>query len=220
MTHFLSTGQAADYLDISVDTLNSRIRAGDFPPPDAIIGDRYQGWTRTTIDRWYAKDSQTLYCSPTQVTEVINRIRHIAEDIRGHGHLKGSPGIAAQVPRELYALTGLIESELRRIVTWDHACAKLFDESEAAEADITRIDFDLTPAPSLAVHPNLNLALGEPTLRRAASEIEALAHELRKNLISRPARTFDDTLIEQAAIVRRYADEIHTAAAQHQNTPH
>jgi hypothetical protein len=64
------------------------------------------------------------------------------------------------------------------------------------------------------VIPEANLTLAEPTpLHHAANELENLAYELRRALISRPARTFDDTLIEQAAIVRRYAEEIHTTIA-------
>jgi hypothetical protein len=39
MQRYMSAGQIADYLEIPINTVNSWIRAGGFPPPDVIIGD-------------------------------------------------------------------------------------------------------------------------------------------------------------------------------------
>jgi hypothetical protein len=50
MQRYMSGGQISEYLEISINAVNSRIRAGTFPLPDVIIGHRYQGWTRETID--------------------------------------------------------------------------------------------------------------------------------------------------------------------------
>jgi predicted DNA-binding transcriptional regulator AlpA len=57
MQPYMSAGQISEYLEISINTVNSRIRAGDFPLPDVIIGDRYQGWARETIDEWHSCES-------------------------------------------------------------------------------------------------------------------------------------------------------------------
>lgn len=204
MDSFLSLDQVASYLDVSAETLTGRIQAGDFPPPDATI-DVYPGWSRTTVDRWCTPVGHQLFCDATKVARIITRIHAAAEDIRAHGSIPGSPGISNVVPRELYSLASLIESELRRLVTTDHWAAKLFGD-EIGEADVERIDFDLPPVPGLAVHPNLNLALGVPNLRRAAQELQALAGELAAALITGPARNFSDVLRTQADIVLTYAD--------------
>jgi hypothetical protein len=203
MQSFLSHDQVADYLDVPAETLTGRIQAGDFPQPDATVG-VHPGWARATVNPWRTPAGPNLFCDSAKVAQIITRIRIAAEDIRAHGCVPGSPGISNFVPRDLYSLASLIESELRRLITTDHWAAKLFGD-EISEADVDRIDFDLPPAPSLAVHPNLNLALGAPNLRRAAHELEALAGELRAALISGPARDLPDRLRAQADIVRSYA---------------
>lgn len=204
MESYLDSTQVADHLGITVDALAARIQAGEFPRPDVIVGELHEGWARGTLDRWQAPTRHEICCKSGDVARIITGIRVAAEDIRGYGSRPGSPGISVVVPRELYALTSLIESELRRLVTIDHWMATSFGE-EISEADVGRIDFDLPPAASLAIHPNLNLALGESNLRRAANELEALAGQLRSALISGPSRGFSDTLLAQADIVRAYA---------------
>jgi predicted DNA-binding transcriptional regulator AlpA len=54
MQRSLSAGQISEYLEISIDTVSSRIRAGNFPLPDVIIGNHYQGWAPETIDEWHS----------------------------------------------------------------------------------------------------------------------------------------------------------------------
>ena len=54
---YMSAGQISEYLEISINTVNSWIRAGDCPPPEVIIGDRYQGWARETIAEWHSCES-------------------------------------------------------------------------------------------------------------------------------------------------------------------
>jgi hypothetical protein len=50
MGRHMSAGHISEYLEISINAVNSRIRAGNFPLPDVITGNRYQGWTREIID--------------------------------------------------------------------------------------------------------------------------------------------------------------------------
>ena len=57
MHRYMSAGQISEYPEIPINTVNSCIRAGDFTPPDVIIGDRYQGWARETIDEWHSCES-------------------------------------------------------------------------------------------------------------------------------------------------------------------
>ncbi len=54
MQRCMSAGQISEYLEIPIDTVNSSIRAGDCPPPNMIIRDRYQGRARETIDEWHS----------------------------------------------------------------------------------------------------------------------------------------------------------------------
>ncbi|MEU2002086.1 helix-turn-helix transcriptional regulator [Rhodococcus sp. NPDC019627] len=51
MRHYLSRGEVAEYLGISLNTIKGYDRRGYLPPPDARIG-RSFGWLRETIDEW------------------------------------------------------------------------------------------------------------------------------------------------------------------------
>jgi hypothetical protein len=51
MQRYLSTCQISEYLEISISTVGSRNRAGNFPVPDVIIGNRSQGWTPEKAER-------------------------------------------------------------------------------------------------------------------------------------------------------------------------
>jgi hypothetical protein len=50
MQRYLNTSQISEYLEISIYTVSSWIRAGNFPLPDVIIGNHYQGSAPETID--------------------------------------------------------------------------------------------------------------------------------------------------------------------------
>lgn len=117
--HFLSTGQAAEYLEITVDTLNSRIRAGNFPKPDALIGNRYQGWRQTTIERvrqLQRNQVRHLDIDTTQLVKSINTIRQVAEQTRAAAilatkHLATTGGIDPAA--ELLLTAARLENLLR-----------------------------------------------------------------------------------------------------------
>ncbi|QQM15121.1 helix-turn-helix DNA-binding domain protein [Gordonia phage Banquo] len=51
MIEYMSRGDIAEYLDVTVDTVKSYDKRGYLPEPDATIG-RVFGWKRETIERW------------------------------------------------------------------------------------------------------------------------------------------------------------------------
>ncbi|MGE2712771.1 helix-turn-helix transcriptional regulator [Mycolicibacterium litorale] len=46
--HFMSRGEIAEYLGVSLATVKGYV---DFPEPDVTVG-RNQGWARDTVDKW------------------------------------------------------------------------------------------------------------------------------------------------------------------------
>ncbi|QDH85069.1 ssDNA binding protein [Gordonia phage Dardanus] len=51
MIEYMSRGDVAEYLNLSVDTIKSYDRNGYMPEPDCKVG-RVFGWKRSTIDAW------------------------------------------------------------------------------------------------------------------------------------------------------------------------
>lgn len=50
---YLSRGEIADKLGVSLDAIKKAQARPDFPKPDALVG-RNQGWLETTIEHWHA----------------------------------------------------------------------------------------------------------------------------------------------------------------------
>lgn len=91
MHQYLSVSDVAARLGVSVNTINSRIRSGDFPDPDAMIGARYQGWKVATIDNLLADDHTggVISWNFDVAARLINELREIAEIVSaysGPGH--------------------------------------------------------------------------------------------------------------------------------------
>ncbi|OZE38126.1 hypothetical protein CH256_08110 [Rhodococcus sp. 05-2254-6] len=51
--HYLSRGEIADKLGVSLDAVKQYQRKSYLPEPDATVG-RNQGWLESTIDEWHA----------------------------------------------------------------------------------------------------------------------------------------------------------------------
>jgi predicted DNA-binding transcriptional regulator AlpA len=51
MTRWLSLPHAAEYLDLSVDSLRRLVRQGKRPQPDRSLGQRMPRWDREALDR-------------------------------------------------------------------------------------------------------------------------------------------------------------------------
>ncbi|AXQ51867.1 DNA binding protein [Gordonia phage Catfish] len=53
MIEYMSVGEVAEYLGLSLNTIKSYDRRGYMPEPDARIGRNF-GWSQATIDEWHA----------------------------------------------------------------------------------------------------------------------------------------------------------------------
>jgi predicted DNA-binding transcriptional regulator AlpA len=84
---FLSVTDIADLLQVSVNTLNGRIRAGTFPTPDAMIGSRYQGWKASTIDSLLPPNAhQAPDAEPYEFALGATALRRIAEEMSAYSY--------------------------------------------------------------------------------------------------------------------------------------
>ncbi|MCV7256776.1 hypothetical protein H7J86_31830 [Mycobacterium hackensackense] len=87
MERFLSVTDIADLLQVSVNTINGRIRAGTFPAPDAMIGSRYQGWKASTIDSLLPPLAhQAPDGEPYEFAHGATSLRRIAEEVSAYAY--------------------------------------------------------------------------------------------------------------------------------------
>ncbi|AGB27206.1 hypothetical protein Mycsm_07109 (plasmid) [Mycobacterium sp. JS623] len=87
MERFLSVTDIADLMQVSVNTINGRIRAGTFPAPDAMIGSRYQGWKASTIDSLLPPHAhQAPDGEPYEFAHGATRLRRIAEEVSAYAY--------------------------------------------------------------------------------------------------------------------------------------
>lgn len=116
MERFLSVTDIADLLQVSVNTINGRIRAGTFPAPDAMIGSRYQGWKASTIDSLLPPHAhQAPDGEPYEFARGATTLRRIAEEVSAYSY--GWRNLAGESRR-----TDRIDAENRL-----HAMASKFD---------------------------------------------------------------------------------------------
>ncbi|WP_033712472.1 AlpA family transcriptional regulator [Mycobacterium sp. MAC_011194_8550] len=116
MRHYMSTAQVAEYLGITRDVLHARIRAREFKAPDVVIGDRFQGWSPETVEKYRQEQDGFGYSyDPEGLTIVITQIRTIAERVRAYSsQLDGAPdGFAWTVPQNLHVIAARLESDFR-----------------------------------------------------------------------------------------------------------
>lgn len=55
MIRYLSVGEAAEHLGLSVNTVKGYVRRGLFAEPDAQTGTSAFGWLPKTLDKWHAE---------------------------------------------------------------------------------------------------------------------------------------------------------------------
>ena len=117
MRHYMSSAQVADYLGITRDVLHARIRAREFKAPDVIIGDRFQGWSPETVEKYRQEQGGDGYsCDTEGLIAVIREIRTIAERVRTFGQGLQSPvpdGFSWVVAENLHVIAARLESALR-----------------------------------------------------------------------------------------------------------
>lgn len=195
----MSTAQAAEYLGITRDALHARIRVGEFEPPDVLIGDRFQGWSPETVEKFRQKQAGIGYFYDTQgLVTVITQIRTTAERIRTYGNHLGvaADGFTWTVPENLHVVAARLESSLRGRLALDAenaavlaavdtevAAAWRSEEPPAKErADdqtVTRVDLTIDPVETFtATHATRQDRTAQ--LLNASQELAAVIWRLPK----------------------------------------
>lgn len=181
-------------LSISLNTLNTKIRADEFPPPDVLIGGHFQGWERGTIEglRVDETTSDAVACDVDQVCSLVTQIRTIAEHVRAYGAIGKKRGIAVTTPMNLHVIAARIESETRSWAQLDNVVANLWATLGAARGVVDPgpaervIDFGaLRPVSSVVSPQALSDEVRVAELRGAADRLKAVIAELPLALISK-----------------------------------
>ncbi|AOS94823.1 hypothetical protein AN480_27435 (plasmid) [Mycobacterium intracellulare subsp. chimaera] len=211
MEHFLSTGQAAEYLEITVDTLNSRIRAGNFPKPDALIGNRYQGWRQTTIERvrqLQRNQVRHLDIDTTQLVKSINTIRQVAEQTRAAAilatkHLATTGGIdpAAELLLTAARLENLLRATLceNRLGAALSGCKLGQSPKHVSQLQIEPLDI---------VDPFTDVEAASATLAECAGILEQVSRDLAVAVAGNPGERASSAVLATAANIRAYCNSI------------
>lgn len=203
MRHYMSTAQVAEYLGITRDVLHARIRAREFKAPDVVVGDRFQGWSPETVEKYRQEQAGLGYSYDQEgLTVVITQVRTIAERVRTYGsQLDGAAdGFAWSVPQNLHVIAARLESDFRGRLALDsrnaahlrsvdievaHAwgCERTAEPSHDDGQSLTRIDLALGPVESY-------VAAGSSHQERTA-ELRAASDDLAA-VIERLPKVFDN----------------------------
>lgn len=192
MKRYLSSAQVADYLGKSRDALNALIRSGDFVAPDAVIGDRFQGWSTETVElaRQEMEGGNNVLCNAYGAAELITAIRADAELVRAYGGRgdDAQSGIVLTVPATLHVLAARLENEVRSIIVASQvytraAAVRLGHPAEANHLVQTSIPMDFTSLDSVLAPADTDDLLRATNLRLVATSltdiIAALPSELQ-----------------------------------------
>lgn len=227
MKRYLSSAQAADYLGMTRDALNARIRAGDFVEPDVLIGDRFQGWSSDTIElaRQKEKNGTALRCDRSKAPLVITTIRQVAELVRAYGDTPpsdtGRSRINASVPATLHLLAARLENELRAMTNWDRDAER--------SVELLRVDGALqklnpeflteTPVPidfgqvHCVIRPvNTDAATAAERLTAAAHKLDDIIGELPAVLVSPGTRLVMQALGVERDKINAHVEQLPTSS--------
>lgn len=69
MNRWLSLPHAAEYLDITTDSLRRLVRAGKLPPPDRSLGARMPRWDKEALDKAMQR-TPIIVSDPDRAVEV------------------------------------------------------------------------------------------------------------------------------------------------------
>lgn len=211
MEHFLSTGQAAEYLEITVDTLNSRIRAGNFPEPDALIGNRYQGWRQTTIERvrqLQRNQIRHFRIDTAQLVKSINTIRQVAEQTRAAilatKHLATTGGIDPAA--ELLLTAARLENLLRAILCEDRLAAERASGRKLGRSPNHVSQLQIEPLD--LVDPFADVEAASATLAGCARILEQVSRDLAVAVAGNPGERASSAVLATAANIRAYCNSL------------
>lgn len=213
MKRYLSTSEVADELGINLNTLNSRIQAGEFVDPDAKTGPRTQGWLPSTIQREKASQEYdgVLVVDATACAEILNQLRIAAEQVRTYGSRHdGDLGISATVPGELYAVAADLESVIRGLMSTElYNGAKFITDDD----DPDQVRLPVQSYPVRRVFPILDDDARWVLLNRARWLIAEQIVELKRVFNSRSRARVVQRLGETMEQIETYLEEIKAAPA-------
>ncbi len=213
MQEYLSSTQVADELGISRDALNSEIRAGRFFAPDAVVGGRFQGWSRETVEqiRRDREGGNVIRCDVAGVRYLIAEVREAAEMVRAYGFSPENPvsDVYVQIPRNLLILVARMESEMRRLIVLDHTYARIITGSDdPRHHEETPIEFEVDPVNSLVFPLGTDPQMRSYRLRDAAQQLGAVVTRMPDVLKSAEARAVMRALGAERDKMTDYADEL------------
>ncbi|WP_142304887.1 helix-turn-helix transcriptional regulator [Mycobacterium avium] len=211
MEHFLSTGQAAEYLEITIDTLNSRIRAGNFPKPDALVGNRYQGWRQTTIERVKQLDRNQVrhfHIDTAQLVKSINTIRQVAEQTRAAMLSTKHVAAAGRIDpvAELLVTAARLENLLRAILAGERLGEDRVwqRKSRPTPNHVSHLQIE----PLDIVDPFTDVETAITALAECAGLLEEVARDLAVAVAGNPGERASSAVLATAANIRAYCNSI------------
>lgn len=215
---YLSSAQAADYLGISRDALNGKIRAGTFPDPDVIIGDRFQGWSPDTVERVRQElKGNRILCNANGAAEQITALRVIAEHVRAYGDHASDPadGVHHTVPAALLVIAARLENEVRKFLVIDRKCARSMarGNTDPALNEITPLPMSFTTVDSVVPPADTDNLARSVRLWQAAEELALIIARIPEVLITRGTRLAISDLGAERDKITAYADRLQLAAA-------
>ncbi|MCT7371941.1 helix-turn-helix transcriptional regulator [Mycolicibacterium llatzerense] len=245
MERFLSVTDIADLMQVSVNTINGRIRAGTFPPPDAMIGSRYQGWKASTIDTLLPPHAHLAPdAEPYELAVGATALRRIAEEMSAYSY--GWHSLASEFRRtdrfdaenRLYALATKLERSARLITVaaaWrarmitraadgsptgeNHAKGSSGNHGDSATLeplDVAGLGVVAALLPPL----DLTVAAAADAYRRLADELEVVSARLAAACRDQPTRDKIRTEMHSiAALLRNLAESATTTDGSSINGP-
>ena len=218
MKNSLSSAQVADYLGMTRDALNAKIRAGEFAEPDVIIGDRFQGWSADTVERIRQhNEGGKILCAPDAAAELVTTIRQIAEYVRSYGDSATDPvaGIHRTVPLTLQLIATRLENEVRTLVVWDNTTARKVlatDDSDLTIYEVTQIPLAFGSAPSIICPARTDNITRSAQLRIAADIATSVMAQMPDAMETPVTRQMMAALGAERDKIVSYADALDAAA--------
>ncbi|OBF77063.1 hypothetical protein A5751_23060 [Mycolicibacterium fortuitum] len=212
MKHFLSSTQVAERLGMTRDALNTKIRADAFIPPDVVVGDRYQGWSVESIEKWAESGGgDRIRVDSDKLFDVVTSIRRAAERVRAFGRSpEGGNGTAIAVPSDLHMLAGRLEAEARSWLEVRDYSGKRFRQLVDVATGVTEIRVEFEQVPTLVGSPALPPDVRRLELHAAADEMALAAEEIRRALVAKSSRHYQESLLKKAAQIHEFADALMT----------
>jgi hypothetical protein len=218
MKNYLSSAQVADYLGITRDALNARIRAGEFTEPDVTVGDRFQGWSAETVEQFRRQAEGDGIGGDTDATaELVTTIRQVAEYVRSYGDSATDPaiGIHRTVPLALHLIAARLENEIRTIAVWDKTTARRHHPDPGSDPtiyEVTQLPLPFGSVASMIYPANTDNITRAAQLRLVADITGSVMAQMRDALWTPVARHMMAALGAERDKILSYADALDAEA--------